>query len=190
MESTFSPDGSMLATVIQSRRKIWNWRTGELVFSIQIPWSGCLAFSADNKLVAWQESHTIVIRDVATGKQLNVFQSHQHHIGAMAFSPDGNSLLTASTPMIIQRWDLRTGEAVFSGNGHDGYVVSLAFSPNGRMLASGANDRAIRLWDCGTMKQLHAWEGSEGVVNMAMAFSADGKMVAAGGGGGPIRVGR
>jgi RNA polymerase sigma factor (sigma-70 family) len=72
-----------------------------------------------------------------------------------------------------------------------GPVAGLAFSPNGKVVAScggddGAEDRAIHLWDVATGKEVTCLRGDKGLYRLS--FSPDGKLLASGGLGSPLRL--
>src|SRR5262249_22623179 len=81
----------------------------------------------------------------------------------------------------ISLWDARTGKDLrqFSRQG----VAYLAGSPNGKLLAgAGAAGRTVHLWDAASGKEVRRLEGRTGFngIRMALAFSPDGKILAAG----------
>jgi len=53
----------------------------------------------------------------------------------------------------------------------------VAFDPEGRRLAAVGNDGRINLWDTATGEKL--WSAAVGGIGLSVAFSADGKLVAA-----------
>jgi WD40 repeat protein len=68
-------------------------------------------------------------------------------ITAVAASPDGTFLATASTDNVIRLWDRETGTASLTLEGHTAAVTALSFLPDRSRLASASADRTIRFWN-------------------------------------------
>jgi WD40 repeat protein len=66
---------------------------------------------------------------------------------ALAFMPDGKTLISARANHTIKLWDVATLTETRTLKGHTGMVSSLSLSPDGKTLASGSLDRTVRLWD-------------------------------------------
>jgi WD40 repeat protein len=107
---------------------------------------------------------------------------HTDRVHAVAFSPDGHTLLSGSYDGTARLWDVATHRQIgVPLNGHDGEVYSVAFSPNGNVVATGADDGMVRLWEVATHRQIGApLNGHDGEIN-AVGFSPDGKILASGG---------
>jgi WD40 repeat protein len=76
---------------------------------------------------------------------------------ALAFSPDGQALLTGADDRVARVWDRTTGRVTALAPAHAGMVVAVAVSPDGRTLVTGGMnsssakpDGEFRLWDRAT----------------------------------------
>jgi WD40 repeat protein len=137
----------------------------------------CVAFSADNRLVAFSpDAVTVVLREVRTGGELRRIAVPDEWVKVLAFAPDGKTLAVGSRQ--VRLWDVATGKEVrhFGASAH--LLKALAFAPDGKTLAADGADAALRRWDVATGKELPALGGRESNV-YAVAFSPDGKLLAA-----------
>ncbi|MEL7314278.1 MAG: caspase family protein, partial [Cyanobacteria bacterium J06559_3] len=84
------------------------------------------------------------------------------NVKAIAFSPDGNRIATASDDGALNLWDAGSGEGdlekaesdknVFDLN-PDKQVTAIAVSPNGSQVATVRKDKTAQIWDAATGKQ-------------------------------------
>ena len=126
----------------------------------------------------WQVSHTLATKS---------------RVYALAFSPDDQVLVTASSEGLRQDrdfiselhfWNASTGELQRSIVEHSEGMLSLAFSPDGRMLATGLGSGnasgkigKVKLWDTQTGILKWAVNGHSDFAT-SVAFSPDGKTIA------------
>jgi WD40 repeat protein len=75
------------------------------------------------------------------------FRGHSGPVTSVAFSPDGQHIVSGSGDQTICVWNAMTGETVVGPfRGHSDWVWSVAFSPDGQHIVSGSE---IKQFVCG-----------------------------------------
>src|SRR5271154_1791741 len=96
---------------------------------------------------------------------LQTLEGHADSVFAVAFSPDGKLLVSASRDHTVRVWDPATGASLQTLEGHSGSVHGVVFSPDGKLLASTSHDHTVRVWDPDTGASLQTLKGHSNSVS-------------------------
>jgi WD40 repeat protein len=124
--------------------------------------------------------HTVERREIGPLRSLVI-------VPALAFAPDGRSLVWAASDNGIHMWNVNTEREARAWRGHRGRVTSLAFSGDGARFVSGSADHTVRIWDARSARVLQVFTGHTAKVT-SVAFSGDGHHVLSGSDDGTVRL--
>ncbi|KAF8534301.1 WD40-repeat-containing domain protein [Trichophaea hybrida] len=183
MLSSRSDESYQLVTMVSdAKRFILNYRSiietaplqiysSALVFS---PRKSCTRSQFWNQTPYWIKKMPVVEDD--WNASLQPLDGHSESVSAVAYSPDGH-LLASASGKIIRLWDPNTGGLLGTLEGDSGHLCAVAFSPDGQLLASASLDNTVRLWDPTTGGLQSTLEGHSDSV-WGVAFSPDGQLLA------------
>ncbi len=155
---------------VPGQLKLWDTLTGREVVSTDQPdgvW--CVTFSPDGRRGAFGTGAegAVKIFDAATGRVIATYRGHTATVFGLAFSNDGNTLVSASEDGTIKYWDTNLAPEPLQFQGLP-TAKSLSFSPDGGTLAF--QDNTARLINLATGESQSLGTATEGVV-----FTPDGK---------------
>ncbi|MDJ0806048.1 MAG: NB-ARC domain-containing protein [Gammaproteobacteria bacterium] len=121
------------------------------------------------------------------GAMRSILKSHGGAVSALAISPNGHWLVSASEDWTVRLWDLRTNQIVRSFEGHTGAVHTVAFLPDGESIVSGSEDRTLRRWNVNTARELAVFKGHTLAVQH-VSIAPSGKLMASVAEDGTVRL--
>jgi len=208
---SFSPDGKLMAwggNFSNTTVKFWDIATNRRVDTAKS--QRVLAVSPDGeRMVTADDTDKIAeLRDVATGKKVQTLKKYETVFSAAAFSPDGKTVALAGIQEIdkgcgtdIDIWNIATKQIKQMGF-YNMSVHEFAFSPDGKILAAAEHQdsrwnygEGTILFDTKTGEKIRTLQGprqkneeiSPGILH-SVAFSPNGKTVAAGGNGNIVEL--
>jgi WD40 repeat protein len=153
----FSSDRNSVLVPVSGFVGLWDLTTGAFVRKFAFPtYVHCVAISSDGTRVA-VGGDRVTLWDAATGQLLREFHpvGKEGYISALALSPDGTKLMSASHPYngapasfdsSMKVWDLATGQLLFDAKGR---VRTAAFSSDSKRIGTRYED-TVTLWDVTT----------------------------------------
>ena len=81
------------------------------------------------------------------GGRPQTLKGHTNRVGSVAFSPDGQRIVSGSFDQTVKIWDANTDKELQTLKGHTNSVTSVAFSPDGQRIVSGSEDKTVKIWD-------------------------------------------
>lgn len=138
------------------------------------------AFSpGETKLLSGAIDRTARLWDMASGKLERVFGNHKMGLGGVAFSFDGKFIATGSWDDTVHVWDAATGNELMVLDGHQAGVQAVEFAPDARTLASLSGANVMKFWNLPARREAGQLKLPHGVRQGWLAFSEDGKWLAA-----------
>jgi centriolar protein POC1 len=146
-DALISPDDRRIITSSDDgATKIW-MLTGQEVATVTRPGvTRNLAISPKNDLVAsTQDLGTVTLINLA-GQIVGEIQTGQGRLNDVAFSRDGQKLVTAGFDGTARVWTITGKSIAVLKVLPNGWVTGADFSPDGHMIATVSDDGELRLW--------------------------------------------
>ena len=194
----FSADSTKLASGSESGSNIVNLVANSSVvatcpaYNIWVEPSAVtsVAFSSRGLMASGCEDSTICVYNSSWNllwTSTNSASAHTTNVTAVAFSPDGSRLATASLDQTVKVWSTSSWTLLQTLTGHTNGVTSVAFSPDGAKIVSGCVDGTVKVWNWSSGTCLETIVAHVLPVT-ATVFSTDGSLVISGSDDGTIRL--
>ena len=184
---SWSPNGEYIAvlwddSIIQVRDAQRNYA---VIFTQKVGWGYGLAWSPDSQLLAsiGGQDNTIQIWNISTLQcavnafhQCMTYTGHTAQVEAIAWSPNGDYIASASDDQTVQVWDAHTMKLLYRYQDPGSEVKAIAWSPDGKRLVLGDDNNHVQAWDALTGAHLISYRGHTGTITF-VGWSPDGKFI-------------
>jgi eukaryotic-like serine/threonine-protein kinase len=190
---SFTPDGKQLVSGgkdANGRGELRLWNLDDVSVPIDLDKGNhgevhSLQFSPDgNKVVSasGEIGHTgeVSLWSVNTGTKLFTLKTDSSTVLSLAFSRDGQRIVTASDDGSIKVWSALNQQLLGIFKGHDQEVTAVQFSPDASLIISGSADQSIKIWNPKCNQHVDDMVGHTNRGN-TVAISPNGKHIASGG---------
>lgn len=107
------------------------------------------------------------------GTTVTIYKGHKEKntVYAVAWSPGGQRIASASQDQTVQVWDAETGKNPFPYLGHHASVDAVAWSPDGQRIGSGSSD--ARVWSVSNGSLVYSPKLLNGVEGVAWSHKGN-----------------
>lgn len=173
-----SPNGRQVLTASTDRTvRLWDFETTEQIRQYDFKGHSALT-SPDGQWIAALDNPWLTLAQWATGEIITRFKPFPKRTTALAFSPDGDTLILGGQGddlLVFSMAEAKIQHTLLQA--HAGFTLSAGFAPNGDLLVTTGYEQKLKFWDTADWSLL----GELPLANQglqALAFSPDGQTLA------------
>jgi WD40 repeat protein len=151
-EIAFNADGTQIAFAggVEGDPpvEVYDIATGKQLYQFEPPGTvtRCVLFTPDNRLIV-ANGRNVYVLPADKAETLFTLAGHPKQVNAVALTPDGKRILTASHDGTIRVWNADTGEALKAFDWQIGAITAVAFAPDGLTCAAVGLNGNVVVWD-------------------------------------------
>jgi WD40 repeat protein/serine/threonine protein kinase len=144
----FHPNSRLLATACpQGDLQVWDALTGQVVHTLKVPGTCCVAFSRSGSWLAAGSFGDVRVWETTSWKLAYEFHTHDV-VRALSFHPASDQL-AAATGKSVAIWDLTTSAPLLVVGDHSNFLLCATYHPDGQSLASAGFEGEVKVWNVG-----------------------------------------
>ncbi|KAL2846019.1 WD40-repeat-containing domain protein [Aspergillus pseudodeflectus] len=132
-----------------------------------------LAFGSSKygQLLVWEwQSESYILKQ----------QGHLDSMNALAYSPDGQRIVTAADDGKVKVWDVKSGFCLVTFTEHSSGVTACQFSKKGNVLFTASLDGSVRAWDLIRYRNFRTFTAPSRLSFSSLAVDPSGEVICAG----------
>ncbi len=167
--------GALEVIDLDTRKSVGAWHVDPTDMILSLAWS------ADGRsLAAGTREKQILVCQLSV-PEARVILGHEHRVYGITFTPDNKQIVTASADKTVRIWDVATGKELRRLPGAKRVLRALAFNPRAGLVAASEDHASIRMWNLNSGELNGTFQTNPPDDVTCLAFSPDGKLLAAGG---------
>jgi WD40 repeat protein len=153
-------------------------KPGDKVNAIDLSPDGTKLAGGDAKgnLLIWDIQNNYKLTSYLVNPKTSTIDRVDRSIDAVAFSPDGKSIIVGTNSGVVKIWKNGTTTDLV---GHKSSISQIRFNHTGKFMATSSFDRSMRLWNMEDLNKQPIVVSESEWVN-AMAFTPDDQQIMAG----------
>ena len=182
----FAPSGQQVVSGGEDDTvKIWDVNSGETLHTLvgHVSNISAVTYSPDGQFIiaggsgkdyydsydSQDSDNSIKVWDAITGELVRTLdEQHTQGIMALAYSPDGNQLLSGDGER-VNIWNVTTWDVVQTLTRHNMVFYNPSYGADGKTIAFMSGDNSIRLWDVETNSLLRTLNDNHNIKTMALS---------------------
>ena len=185
----FGPKGKRLATASDDGLRVWDVKSGKLLWEVTDEMGGVagLGFTEKGKLMLGGTGAALLWTFDDSGRALQTSAAPAEDVQHMVVDPEGRWAWFGGTDGMVLRLTPGESDNVSRKTFKNGGVTSLATDGSGKLVAVGGADDTIRTLSAAKFERDNVLKGHEGAV-LSLAFDDKGTTLVSGGADHTVRL--
>ena len=144
-----SDDGTYVASSCDSKIKIWDYASGNLIYTLEGHQDvvNCLEFDPEGRyLVSGSVDMEIKVWSLESGKMKRTLGSHFKEINTLDYSKDGSYLVSGSSDTTVNLYDTTSSDLVLTFIDKEKIIQKVAISRLNSFIVIGSHS-TLKIWD-------------------------------------------
>jgi WD40 repeat protein len=166
----FSPDGNTLVTGSDdSTARVWGVGSGDVLLKLtgHTGWVLGVAINGSGLVATTDSEGRVALWDTVNRKLLRVFQAHRAWIRTVAFSDDGNKLVTGSDDTSAKIWEVSSGKLLRTLSGHTAWLTGVLLIQN--QVVTSSRDGTVQFWNAISGSNTRKLELGQWIYHLALS---------------------